>query len=37
MSWWCEGGSTKAVKRDEYFANAKAYVVEQRATRRVEK
>lgn len=34
MSWWCEGGSTKAVKGEGYFANAKRYVEEQRATGR---
>lgn len=31
MSWWCEGGPTKAVKGEEYFANARRYVEDQRA------
>lgn len=32
MSWFCEGGSTKAVKDDRYFANVIAYILCQRAT-----
>lgn len=33
MSWWCEGGSTKAVKDGDYFGNAFWYIWRQRATR----
>ena len=33
MSWWTEGGSTKAVKDNEYFCNAYHYILRQRATR----
>ncbi len=29
-SWWAEGGSTKAVKDESYFANAKRYIEDQR-------
>lgn len=32
MSWFCEGGSNKAVKDDEYFRNVVNYLNEQRAT-----
>lgn len=31
-SWWAEGGSTKPVKDEAYFANAKQYVEDQKAT-----
>ncbi len=33
MSWWCEGGSTKAVKDEHYLGNVKRYIHTQRAPR----
>jgi REP element-mobilizing transposase RayT len=32
MSWWCEGGSTKPVTDELYFASTLRYIRDQRAT-----